>query len=308
MGDATTAAALLRPDYKTGPSLRECTALVECLGSCLDQGILVRRVDAFGQVADADLILLDRDMSVDEQMVQARCGLTVERLSTAVGSRTADSSAFEGIANNQSDESKAQRITALRASGRKIVYIGNCRENPLSATAANISLFPISGESRHPADDDIDPSGIWLQHLDVETIVTLRQMAASLKQQSQSSNLLILIPNLTCIAGAFLLGFTSLAVVALSNLGTFILYVRSHRTLVRAERRLRNRPRLLAPVHAPGQHANAEPPEPEILPQRRAAMVERVQGSTDSFETPFLLETSQATSTSDIENTALVVL
>jgi hypothetical protein len=64
-----------------------------------------------------------------------------------------------------------------------------------------------------------------------------------MRDEARSHRNLILVPNVACIAGALLLGFSSLAVVVLSNLGTFTVYSHGRDALMRTERRLQSRRR-----------------------------------------------------------------
>jgi Cu2+-exporting ATPase len=191
--------------------------------------------------------------------LRSRGGLDVEVVcsgSVAEANRLADWLGVDDVRICSSDSSKAQLIEVLRQSGRHVVYVGDCRKNPLAARAADLAIFPGPPEI-HDAATDIeatgseatgsdatsreDPSGIWLLHPDFGKLLALREIAKSLESQSRLNCNLILAPNIVCVAGAFLFGFTSLAVVVLSNLGTFTMYTRSLNELRQAERRLQNR-------------------------------------------------------------------
>ncbi|HEY3966161.1 MAG TPA: hypothetical protein VGM05_16490 [Planctomycetaceae bacterium] len=369
VGDPLTAAAVLRPDYTTGPGLGDSATFIDHLGVCIDEGIVVRRADAFRQMAAADVILLDHqplfetrelqledihvvgDLSTGELLdfaecavrpfhdrrlhaLQAACelrdrarlerpgmyraggvdffdrgrhvrvdgltrardmaaddprpdgnwplrvscdgalagtltfcagtesaapaairelrncgGIDVELLSAgpaAEADRLADWLGVDDVRICPADRSKAQLINLLREGGRTVVYVGDCRKSPLAAQAAHLAIFPGPAPIRSPAarpDSSTadDPSGIWLLQSDYSKLRLLREMALALDRQSRVNCNLILAPNIACVAGAFLFGFTSLAVVVLSNLGTFTMYSRSRGALHRAERRLQNR-------------------------------------------------------------------
>jgi cation transport ATPase len=70
VGDATVAAAVLRPDYATGPAIYGSLTLIDQLRACFDEGIVVRRPAAFDRMADADLFLFDHDRLLEARLVQ----------------------------------------------------------------------------------------------------------------------------------------------------------------------------------------------------------------------------------------------
>ncbi len=393
VGDPVTAAAVLRPDYGTGLGLGDSATFIDRLGLCVDEGIVVRRADAFRQMADADVILLDHqplldlrelqledihvvgDLSTGELLdfaacalqpfhdrrlhaLQAACelrdrtqidqsgiyraggvdffdkgrhirvdgltrsrdmaaddprpdgnwplriscdgslagtltfctgtesgapaairelrncgGMEVELLSAgpaAEANRLADWLGVDDVRICPSDRSKAQLIDLLREGGRTVVYVGDCRKNPLAAQAAHLAIFPGPAQIRSAAASPEsaapdDPSGIWLLQPDYSKLSLLREMAVALDSQSRLNCNLILAPNIACVAGAFLFGFTSLAVVVLSNLGTFTMYSRSRGALHRAERRLQNRrPRMFSKRDKPAEKPVARQSVPPL--------------------------------------------
>ena len=104
--------------------------------------------------------------------------------------------------------------------------------------APTVAVFPFPDPAW-----EADPSGVWLWNASYEKLVDLRELSVSMRQQSELHRNLILIPNLACIAGAFLFGFTGMAAVVLSNLGTYSVYSRGRAALRRTERRLQDRRR-----------------------------------------------------------------
>lgn len=353
VGDATLAAAVLRPDYATGPGIGDSLTLIDRLSACLDEGIVVRNPAVFEEMADADLVLFDHDRQLAVRVTQveeihvegplapfdildyaecavrqfhdpraravvathraqgrvpleigvgyrsgtvelgdrgrtirveglaaagtpvesplrifcngelagsvtfcegeaalaaeavlelrARCGMQVELVSSASApeaNRLADALGVDGLYLSPSDESRADLIRECRANGRRVVYVGDCQKYPQAAAAANVAVNPCPD----PA-SDIDVSGVWLLTPQYEKIAQLRSVAEAMRRQAQVDFNLILIPNVVCIAGAFLFGFTSLVVVVLSNLGTYSVYSRSRAALRRTERRLLERRR-----------------------------------------------------------------
>jgi Cu2+-exporting ATPase len=169
------------------------------------------------------------------------CGMKVELLASALPSRPGSmaQSLREGDPRIcPSDEFRSALIRRLRGEGHGVVYVGDCRRNPLAAAAADVAVFPSPDPSwMH------DPSGVWLLDPECEKLVVLRHIAVAMRDEARSHRNLILVPNVACIAGAFLLGFSSLAVVVLSNLGTFTIYSHGRDALARTERRLQSRRR-----------------------------------------------------------------
>jgi Cu2+-exporting ATPase len=221
------------------------------------------RVEGFaaGRVADGDGMVPDRcaplRVYVDDDLagwltfyegsacaaaapvfdLRTRCGMQVELLTPdAEAAGLGEGLGADDVRTCPSDADKAHLIRTLRRQGRRVVYVGNCRQNPESAAIANVAVFPAPDLTW-----DADPAGVWLLQPYYEKLVQLRDVARSVRHQEQLHFNLILIPNVVCVAGALLFGLTSLAVVVLSNLGTFSVYSRSRAALQRTQRRLRER-------------------------------------------------------------------
>jgi Cu2+-exporting ATPase len=351
MGDANVAATVLRPDYATGPEIHDSLSLIDQLRACFEEGIVVRRPDAFAKIADADLFLFDHDRLLETRCVRladvhvsgewsskeilefaatgmnalhdpraaavaaanvlqggvgrrlsviycaagiefvvygrqirvegldrndalgltpltvlvdgvragsltfcqgddltaartiyelrAECGLRVGLVSSAPppkASRLAEALGIDEVYLCSTDASKANLIGELRTAAHRVVFVGDCQQNAAAAAAAHVAVYPMPDPAcQH------DRSSVWLLQPDFERIVQLREMAQTMRRDARFDIGLILIPNVFCIAGAFLFGFTSLAAVILSNLGTYSVYSRNRTTLRRTERRLLDR-------------------------------------------------------------------
>ena len=59
VGDITTAAAILRPDYATGPGLGFSLETLRDIAECARLGVLIRDPSALARIAAADIFLLD---------------------------------------------------------------------------------------------------------------------------------------------------------------------------------------------------------------------------------------------------------
>ncbi len=311
MGDAQVAAAVLRPDYATGPTIHDSLTLIDQLRACFDEGIVVRRPTAFGRMADADLVLFDHNELLEAPLVQledvhvagewstkeileyaacgmnalndprrravtaanllhggigrhlrvayraggiefallgryvrieglqrddarglaplavsvngiyagsltfrhrsgcaaaaaidelrTQCGLHVGLVSSAPEAEAQQLAAALGVDEVHlcpSDEAKANLLHRLRAEGRRVVFVGDCRSNAAAAQAADLAVNP----SPDPAWAD-DPSGVWLLQPESERLVQLREMAQAMRRDARFDQGLILIPNVVCIAG-----------------------------------------------------------------------------------------------------------
>jgi hypothetical protein len=131
------------------------------------------------------------------------------------------------------DEARAAVIREFVRQGRRVGYVGNPMTHPETACAAQVAI----SIAPHPvAVDNI--SAAWLLGPDYHKLVALRQMAANGHARSQVLTRFAIVPNITCIAGAFLLGFTSLAAVLITNIGTYAIYSGNAVRLKLMERRL----------------------------------------------------------------------
>ena len=59
IGDISTAGAILRPDYATGPGVAFPLETLQAIALCLRHGILVAKPEAIERVATADVLILE---------------------------------------------------------------------------------------------------------------------------------------------------------------------------------------------------------------------------------------------------------
>jgi cation transport ATPase len=355
VGDANVAGAILRPDYATGPALGDSLAVIEGIGACLDQGIVIRRLDVFTRMADVDVVVFDHDdylesrqLTVREIQVAAglqgeeilnwaacglrmlsdrrarailaaqettgrsllerplqfesgavrfdsldheiaiigldrdcqsgrlaplsilydgrlagnilfqegteleardalfdlrvKSGLQVEVVSAreaSLAEQTAEALGADGFHICQNDLERQRFFEQLAAEGHRVAFVGNCTRFPLAAAAAHVAV------STHPAAEEHEPDVAlaWLMSAQVRQFGILRDTAVQLRRQLRSHANSILVPNMLCVAGALLFGFSSLAVVLLSNLGTLSVYSRGRASLQRVAHRFQGRRR-----------------------------------------------------------------
>ena len=69
-----------------------------------------------------------------------------------------------------------------------------------------------------------DPAPVLVLRSDLDWTAGLRDRSRSHVARLRTMHGSVLVPNMFCIAGAFFLGFTSLAAVVLTNLGTLAVF------------------------------------------------------------------------------------
>lgn len=131
VGDLTTAAAVLRPDYATGPGLGVSLEVLRDSASCAREGIVIRDASVFRRLAEADLILFDDHSELE------RPGLEIECIRVVGG-----------------DTEQAVLIYAAAALGD----LGDERARTLRAACEAQGLVPLETASDHCG------NGIALQH------------------------------------------------------------------------------------------------------------------------------------------------
>jgi cation transport ATPase len=114
----------------------------------------------------------------------------------------------------------AEFLAACRAKGLKVAFVGDCRLHPRATGLAHVAI------SLADSDFDLehDPAPLLIQQDRLGPLVDLSRIARDHASRVDQAQKLILVPNLLCIAGAFLFGFTGMTAVMLSNLGTLGLY------------------------------------------------------------------------------------
>jgi Cu2+-exporting ATPase len=144
---------------------------------------------------------------------------------------------------NVSPGNLVQLIRGCRKRGLKVAFAGNCLAHTRAAREADVA---ISLDQDGVENLDRNPASILLLQPDLGRLGTLYEVTQIHRQRILVAQGSAWIPNLLCVGGAFLLGFTSLATVAITNLGTYSTYARSTAAILRLERQL---------ARARGRHA-----------------------------------------------------
>ncbi len=115
VGDLTTAAAILRPDYATGPGLGVSMESVRDVAACASEGIMIRDASAFQRIASVDVFVLDHHPALE------RTGLEVREIRSIDGGDENEvlrlaASALAGLA-----EERSAALNAAAAARRVVV-------------------------------------------------------------------------------------------------------------------------------------------------------------------------------------------
>lgn len=123
---------------------------------------------------------------------------------------------------------KASFLRSCRDRGLKTAFVGDCRRESLAAAEAHVAV-DLGGD----ADPVAAPGAAGVQLLcdRLDRLELLWETARSRAGESRLDRALVVGPNLACVAGAFLFGFSGLTAVALSNLGTYGVYTRASGSL-----------------------------------------------------------------------------
>jgi Cu2+-exporting ATPase len=125
---------------------------------------------------------------------------------------------------SQSLDEWVRLLQYCRQRGLKVAYVRDHRIDPRIAAEAHVTVSLAGGEISTIYQD---PTPIWLLQSRLTKLGELWDIAHIHQHRLKVAHGCALIPNLFCVAGAFAWGFTSLASVVLTNLGTCSVYLRT---------------------------------------------------------------------------------
>ncbi len=152
-------------------------------------------------------------------------GLLSDRSQTEAEQRAVD----HGIMichDHLSSQDRADVIRSYRERGLKVAYVGDCRRELPACRAADVSISINDAETFDPT---TDPAAIVLVPGRIAGLAGLCTLARAHRLRVRTVHGSTLIPNLICVAGAFFFGFSSLASVIITNIGTLGVYHRIRR-------------------------------------------------------------------------------
>jgi len=126
----------------------------------------------------------------------------------------------------RSADDRIHFLQSCRRRGFKVAYVGDCRANPRTAAEAHVAISLVAG-GISDLDLDHDPAPIWLLEPQLAKLVEIWDIAHIHRQRLKVAHRYALIPNVLCVAGAFVWGFTSLTSVMVTNLAIYGTYSRT---------------------------------------------------------------------------------
>jgi Cu2+-exporting ATPase len=134
-----------------------------------------------------------------------------------------------------SPDDRIRFLQNCRNRGFKVAYVGDCRVDPRTAAEAHVAISLVG---REMANLDHDRTPICVLQPRITKLAELWDIANIHRRRLRVAHGYALIPNLACVAGAFVWGFTSLASVVVTNLGTYCVYSRTTASIRNLERQI----------------------------------------------------------------------
>ncbi len=220
VGDLTTLAAVLRPDFATGPSMSERFGTLSSVGHLWNRGWLVKKTETLHDLARTETVVVvhnvetfyqDADDSHDSGLDDEN-QLDADRISRRTvnfGTRHLDIHEIEG------DQSQCvSYIRGLRSLNSRVAVVanGNILNRLAKDDVIRISLTPENSFANQNTD-------LVALHSEPHRVEELWQVLQESRRPNQQGWAAVVACNMLAVSGAFLVGLTSLHVVVLTNLG-----------------------------------------------------------------------------------------
>jgi hypothetical protein len=288
VGDLTTLAAVLRPDFSTGSSLSDRLGTLSSVSHLLHEGWLVRSGSALHKLASINTIVV-----TNCSMVSAGSDpeIEIERLSGVsrrITLHTIDGSAADCISH----------VRALRETKKHVAVLG---DHDILRQLSNTDVVRIS---LTPEDTrGIEHADLIALHSEPQRLGDLLRVLHETRQPAILGWTAILACNALAVSGAFLIGLTNLHVIALTNAGIFAAGV-LHRRQFRRSREILSSHTLREWGSSPSRW-NSRPLNNRLLPdEENESMLEPANCCSESCE----LNTPGGTDRVPSRNSGLITL
>jgi E1-E2 ATPase/Heavy metal associated domain 2 len=220
VGDLTTLAAVLRPDFATGPSMSERFGTLSSVGHLWNRGWLVKKSETLHELAKTETVVVvhgndNRDEYEDESR-DSRPGTELQLDANRIGRRTVN---FENrsldIHDIEGTEAECvSYIRELRSVNCRLAVVANGKllNRLADFDLIRISLTPENSFGNQSAD-------LVALHSEPHRVEELWRVLQESRRPNQQGWAAVMACNMLAVSGAFLIGLTSLHVVVLTNLG-----------------------------------------------------------------------------------------
>jgi Cu2+-exporting ATPase len=137
--------------------------------------------------------------------------------------------------DGMNDDEKVRILHDLRQQGFAAAYVGDGLAHAPAAREADLSISLGGGDAAGDVGSEREPSDIVLMSPSISSLPALCALARDGARRRERARYAVMLPNLLCVAGAFVFGFTPMAAVFLSNFGTSVAYNGAKRALREAE-------------------------------------------------------------------------
>lgn len=228
-GGVGTAVAVMRPDYATGVGMGQSLEMLRLSGDAFHDGFLIRDAQTLLKADQVQLWLIEKPTDDSPEFLPASPGQMVAEM---VGPSRIDlvhqgqRLTLQGIPPIHNDVDRVRLFHLLRQRGiSHIGWVGDAERFPNAARAANLALSTNSSldATTNPA------AAIWLADVIRPDWNKLLCLIHSQHAEQSLIRGMILAPNALAVLGALTMGFTSMASVIISSVGTWMVHERTRK-------------------------------------------------------------------------------
>ncbi|MFM7593624.1 MAG: hypothetical protein ACKO85_17700, partial [Isosphaeraceae bacterium] len=219
--DVNAAVAVMRPDYATGVGLGQGIERLRLASEAIAEGFLVRDPHLHEKAGQMNIWLMEEPVQGFKpgpgQFTATMAGGS--RIDLVRGDETLSLQGFAPVVN---DVDRMRLIQLLRDRGLKVAWVGDAVRFPNTARFADLAIST-------NAEPDFDKNPTAILSLEQGVIPWARALDLLTENDREARHVrnLALVPNMMAVAGAFTMGFTSLASVLLTNIGIFTVFNRT---------------------------------------------------------------------------------
>jgi hypothetical protein len=233
-GGVSNAKAVIRSDYVTGPHISRELGWVAAVVEAARGGIFIANDSVLEKLAQCDCFVFSPGVrwrpggETAEEIDHGLRALGVEEVLMPMG-KTAGAGTI-AVLHPELGESRPVDAGGLikerQYLGRQVAFIGDCEAFPIASSRADVAVHIC-----HAPLPEVPPYSIALLEPGLGAVLALRQIANDYHNRLRGGFATALIPNATSLVGTFYFGLPVLAVVILTNAGTFASYLESRHAI-----------------------------------------------------------------------------